>query len=102
MSIWRQFHSVPKRVRSPLDDVHSVTSGETTASDSGRGGSEDDSFLPPIAEVPPECGSTGRATTPPPSCPPPPPSISNPRHTALEHAPFRSADSEGQRATYTG
>ncbi|XP_076447004.1 protocadherin gamma-A4-like [Babylonia areolata] len=45
------------KVRSPLDDVHSVTSGETTASDSGRGGSEDDSALPPIAEVPPECGS---------------------------------------------
>lgn len=45
------------QVRSPHDDVNSVTSGETTTSDSGRGGSEDDTALPPIAEVPPECGS---------------------------------------------
>ena len=45
------------QVRSPLDDVNSVTSGETATSDSGRGGSEDDGGLPPIAEVPPECGS---------------------------------------------
>ncbi|KAK7474212.1 hypothetical protein BaRGS_00034561, partial [Batillaria attramentaria] len=42
------------KVRSPHDDVNSVTSGETTTSDSGRGGSEDDTPLPPIAEVPPE------------------------------------------------
>lgn len=45
------------QVRSPHDDVNSVTSGETTTSDSGRGGSEDDTALPPIAEVPPESGS---------------------------------------------
>ena len=45
------------QVRTPHDDVNSVTSGETTTSDSGRGGSEDDTALPPIAEVPPECGS---------------------------------------------
>ena len=44
-------------MRTPHDDVNSVTSGETTTSDSGRGGSEDDTALPPIAEVPPECGS---------------------------------------------
>ena len=45
------------QVRGLHDDGNSVTSGETTTSDSGRGGSEDDSTLPPIAEVPPECGS---------------------------------------------
>ncbi|XP_076467653.1 protocadherin gamma-A4-like [Babylonia areolata] len=46
------------KVRNTVDDGNSVTSGETTASDSGRGGSEDDSVLPPIAEVPPpELGS---------------------------------------------
>ncbi|CAG5136490.1 unnamed protein product, partial [Candidula unifasciata] len=39
------------------DDVNSVTSGETTTSDSGRGGSEDDIPLPPIAECSPELNS---------------------------------------------
>ncbi|KAI8798576.1 protocadherin gamma-A10 [Biomphalaria glabrata] len=42
---------------SPHDDGNSVTSGETTTSDSGRGGSEDDIPLPPIAECSPELNS---------------------------------------------
>ena len=39
------------QVRSNIDDVHSVTSGETTASDSGRGVSEDDAMLAAISEL---------------------------------------------------
>ncbi|KAH9496050.1 hypothetical protein Btru_015019 [Bulinus truncatus] len=48
----------PSQVRgSPHDDGNSVTSGETATSDSGRGGSEDDIPLPPIAECSPELNS---------------------------------------------
>ncbi|PVD34515.1 hypothetical protein C0Q70_05790 [Pomacea canaliculata] len=55
-SLSAHIHKPARQVRSPHDDVNSVTSGETTTSDSGRGGSEDDTALPPIAEVPPESG----------------------------------------------
>lgn len=41
-------------LRPPSDDHQSDTSGETTTSDSGRGGSEDDIPLPPIVECSPE------------------------------------------------
>ncbi|XP_059157764.1 protocadherin-9-like [Physella acuta] len=38
-------------LRPPTDDHHSDTSGETTTSDSGRGGSEEDIQLPPLPEL---------------------------------------------------
>ena len=38
-------------LRPPTDDHQSDTSGETTASDSGRGGSEEDIQLPPLPEL---------------------------------------------------
>lgn len=37
--------------RSAGEDFQSDTSGETTASDSGRGGSEEDIQLPPLPEM---------------------------------------------------
>ncbi|GFR71792.1 cadherin-related protein [Elysia marginata] len=53
------FHTPSQRCvrNAPHDDVGSVTSGETATSDSGRGGSEDDIPLPPIAECSPELNS---------------------------------------------
>ncbi|KAK3772223.1 hypothetical protein RRG08_046809 [Elysia crispata] len=38
-------------LRAPTDDHQSDTSGETTTSDSGRGGSEEDIQLPPLPEL---------------------------------------------------
>uniref|UniRef100_A0A2C9K965 Cadherin domain-containing protein n=1 Tax=Biomphalaria glabrata TaxID=6526 RepID=A0A2C9K965_BIOGL len=54
----QDFYTFCKVRSSPHDDGNSVTSGETTTSDSGRGGSEDDIPLPPIAECSPELNST--------------------------------------------
>ncbi|XP_059150503.1 protocadherin gamma-A10-like [Physella acuta] len=53
----QDFYTFCKVRSNPHDDGNSVTSGETTTSDSGRGGSEDDIPLPPIAECSPELNS---------------------------------------------
>ncbi|CAL1544892.1 unnamed protein product [Lymnaea stagnalis] len=53
----QDFYTFCKIRSNPHDDGNSVTSGETTTSDSGRGGSEDDIPLPPIAECSPELNS---------------------------------------------
>ncbi|NP_001191667.1 cadherin-related protein [Aplysia californica] len=70
------------KVRSPHGDVNSVTSGETTTSDSGRGGSEDDIPLPPIAECSPENNSNH----------------SSPKHV-IEYRPIATLPSSGNSRT---
>ncbi|GFO30878.1 hypothetical protein PoB_005738300 [Plakobranchus ocellatus] len=49
--ISRTSNEAESALRAPTDDHQSDTSGETTTSDSGRGGSEEDIQLPPLPEL---------------------------------------------------
>ncbi|KAK6173206.1 hypothetical protein SNE40_016701 [Patella caerulea] len=60
----QQFFTFKKAALQSLnEDLQSDTSGETTTSDSGRGGSEEDIQLPPLPEMPDESGVTSFTTT---------------------------------------